>query len=84
MSDVDRNMRLPAPVMAAIHQHFERLPRATMPISVRLQVRMLRGNLSPEVISDEDLIRAVERCAVEHGFSVHFDGHLGDDPMIAA
>lgn len=84
MSDVDRQMRLPAPVMAAIHEHFGRLPRAPMPVSVRLQVRLLRQNLSPAVVSDEDLIRAVERCAVEHGFSVQFDGHLGDDPVIAA
>jgi hypothetical protein len=59
-----------------VGRHFEKLRSSAVPVSIRRQVKALRHKISVDSISDEDLIREVERCAIERGFPVYFDAHV--------
>lgn len=64
----------------AVRRHFATMRWTDRPVSIRGEVRTMRLALPKGLVSDEDLIRHVERCAVERGFSVLFDAHIAEPP----
>lgn len=65
---------------AVVRRHFAAMRWTDRPVSVRGEVQAVRVILPEALVSEEDLIRHVERCAVERGFSVLFDAHVGEPP----
>lgn len=67
-----------------VGRHFEKLRSSAVPVSIRRQVKALRHKVGANLISEEDLIREVERCAIERGFPVYFDAHIPHSDQVGS
>jgi hypothetical protein len=56
-----------------IHRHLQKVRSGAAPISIQAQVDALRERIPPSTVADNDLVREIERCAIECGLPVRFD-----------
>lgn len=67
-----------------VYRHFEKLRPATVPVSIRRQVEAIRRLEAAGSYSRDELIREVERCAVERGLPVYFDARTHKEMHLPA
>ncbi|MGN6551868.1 MAG: hypothetical protein ACTHJ3_18510 [Pararhizobium sp.] len=83
---MQRHEELPKKIDLAllVCRHFEKLRPATVPVSIRRQVDAIHRQPAAGSYTREELIREVERCAVERGLPVYFDARIRTKTPVSA